>query len=88
MTNKEPMKVVFAPGCFDGFEGTQEELDSLVTEIQRMIDSGEFEENMIAVDEADVPPEVLEQIAAHVAEYETAEEAQAACEQARKKRLN
>jgi hypothetical protein len=28
-----PLKVVFAPGCFDSFEGTQEELDSLMAEI-------------------------------------------------------
>ena len=28
-----PLKVVFAPGCFDSFEGTQEELDELMAEI-------------------------------------------------------
>ena len=27
------MKIVFAPGCFDGFEGTQEELDALMKDI-------------------------------------------------------
>lgn len=27
-------KVEFAPGCFDGFEGTQEELDELIKAIQ------------------------------------------------------
>lgn len=27
------VKITFAPGCFDNFEGTQEELDKLVTEI-------------------------------------------------------
>jgi hypothetical protein len=27
------MKIVFAPGCFDGFEGTQEELDQLMADI-------------------------------------------------------
>ena len=30
----EKMKVTFAPGCFDNFEGTQEELDGLIKEIQ------------------------------------------------------
>ena len=35
------LKVEFAPGCFDSFEGTQEELDELMTEIQRLVDSGE-----------------------------------------------
>lgn len=28
------MKVEFAPGCFDNFEGTQEELEELITAIQ------------------------------------------------------
>ena len=39
------LKVVFAPGCFDDFEGTQEELDELVAEIKSMAERGEFEEN-------------------------------------------
>jgi hypothetical protein len=30
------IKVEFAPGCFDNFDGTQEELDELVAEIQNM----------------------------------------------------
>jgi len=34
MTGK---KVVFAPGCFDQFEGTQAELDEFVAEIQKMV---------------------------------------------------
>ena len=33
---KEPLKVVFEPGCFDHFDGTQEELDGLMAEIQDM----------------------------------------------------
>jgi hypothetical protein len=33
----EPIKKVeFAPGCFDTFDGTQEELDALMAEIQEM----------------------------------------------------
>jgi hypothetical protein len=35
MTEK-PMKVQFAPGCFDQFEGTQEELEALMKEITDM----------------------------------------------------
>jgi len=31
---KQPIKVVFAPGAFDTFDGTQEELDALMAEIQ------------------------------------------------------
>jgi len=32
--SKKPFEVVFAPGCFDHFDGTQEELDALMAEIQ------------------------------------------------------
>ena len=32
--SKQPLKVVFAPGAFDTFEGTQQELDELMAEIQ------------------------------------------------------
>jgi hypothetical protein len=34
MSDKKQMKVVFSPGCFDHFEGSQEELDAFVAEIQ------------------------------------------------------
>lgn len=47
---KKPLKLEFAPGCFDHFDGTQEELDELMAEIQRMFDSGEMEANAVAVD--------------------------------------
>jgi hypothetical protein len=40
----EKLKINFAPGCFDNFEGTQEELDALQAEIQSMF------ENMTAED--------------------------------------
>lgn len=36
------LKVEFAPGCFDSFEGTQEELAELIAEIHRMVESGDF----------------------------------------------
>jgi hypothetical protein len=39
------LKVVFAPGCFDNFEGTQEELDELIAEIKNMAERGEIDEN-------------------------------------------
>ena len=38
-------KLVFAPGCFDAFDGTQEELDALVAEIKKMAEDGTLEEN-------------------------------------------
>ena len=42
--------ITFAPGCFDSFEGTQEELDEMIAEITAMINSGEMEENARIVD--------------------------------------
>jgi hypothetical protein len=30
----KPIKVVFEPGCFDSFDGTQEELEKLMADIQ------------------------------------------------------
>jgi hypothetical protein len=47
--NKKP-EIVFAPGCFDNFEGTQEELDEMIAEIQRMAESGELFENSQPLD--------------------------------------
>lgn len=45
MSEEKKFKLVFAPGCFDDFEGTQEELDDLISEINRQLDTGEFFEN-------------------------------------------
>ena len=47
------IKVEFAPGCFDEFTGTQEELDSLINEIMQLANSGKlFEEsNIVNFDE-------------------------------------
>jgi len=62
MTNKEKpftgltpdevanLKIEFAPGCFDNFDGTQEELDELVNEIKRMFETGELSEKAELVD--------------------------------------
>ena len=36
--------IEFAPGCFDSFEGTQEELDEMVAQITAMFTSGEIDE--------------------------------------------
>lgn len=42
MTKDIKLKVVFAEGSMNEFEGTQEELDALVTEIKKMIANGAF----------------------------------------------
>lgn len=44
MSDNKLMKVVFAPGCFDHFEGTQEELDALVAELQNIFEGKTQEE--------------------------------------------
>lgn len=49
MTEKK-MKIEFAPGCFDTFEGTQEELDQLIAEITASIESGEFTDSCEELD--------------------------------------
>lgn len=38
-------KLVFMPGCFDSFEGTQEELDALIKEIEESFASGDLMNN-------------------------------------------
>lgn len=43
--SKDSYDIEFIPGSFDDFEGTQEELDSLVAEIKNMAASGELLEN-------------------------------------------
>jgi hypothetical protein len=47
------MKLVFAPGCFDHFDGTQEELDALVKEIEDSFANGEAFEQARAIEDLD-----------------------------------
>ena len=50
MDMKKLPTVVFAPGCFDSFEGTQEELDELIAEIQKSVEDGTLFEKSTPVD--------------------------------------
>ncbi len=50
MTDKKT-KIKFAPGCFDHFDGTQEELDGLVAELDRLVKTGEIHEQSHALTE-------------------------------------
>lgn len=53
MTEKKKVEIVFAPGCFDNFDGTQEELDQMMADIQQMVESGEiFEKSVPLSDES------------------------------------
>lgn len=47
---KNGYTIQFADGCFDNFDGTQEELDSLMSEIIAQFESGDFIENSQEVD--------------------------------------
>lgn len=65
---KKEIKIEFAPGAFDQFEGTQEELDELVAEIQKMF-AGKSAEEIAAMsrpleedDIDELPDEVLEKL--------------------------
>ena len=53
MTEKKPLRVIFDPGCFDNFDGTQEELDEFVKQIQEFAEAGLLFENSVELtDEA------------------------------------
>lgn len=54
-------KIIFAPGCFDEFEGTQEELDALVKGITDMVDSGEMFDQAKLVDYEDLISELTDE---------------------------
>ena len=46
--------IQFAPGCFDNFDGTQEELDEFIAEIKHMFESGEYLEKSVPISELDL----------------------------------
>lgn len=61
MTKDKEIEIVFAPGAFDSFEGTQEELDALVKEIETMAKSGELLEKSqpVNIDDMEIEDMVL-----------------------------
>jgi uncharacterized membrane protein len=63
------LKIEFAPGCFDSFEGTQEELDELINSIKEMFASGEAVEKARRLDFDDLDEEDLE-VLEHLASSE------------------
>jgi hypothetical protein len=54
MTEKKPLKVIFDPGCFDNFDGTQAELDEFVKQIQEFAESGLLFENSVEMTDEDI----------------------------------
>jgi hypothetical protein len=61
MTDKST-KLEFAPGCFDGFDGTQEELDEMLAMLKKMLEDDTLFENSTLVpdEEAEAIWEKLE----------------------------
>ena len=47
------LKIVFAPGCFDNLEMSQEELDEFVAKLESMVEDGSLFENSRPLDEND-----------------------------------
>lgn len=47
------LKIVFAEGAFDGFEGTQEELDAIIADLQKQLEDGTLFDNSEPVSEED-----------------------------------
>lgn len=60
--DEHKIKLEFAPGCFDDFDGTQEELQELIAHLQKMADDGSiFEQSRLLSD--DEAEKVLREVA-------------------------
>lgn len=61
MTDKKP-EIVFAPGCFDNFDGTQEELQDMIAQIHQMLEDGTLLENSepLSEEESEAITEMLQ----------------------------
>ena len=51
--NKSPLKIKFVEGSFDDFDGTQEELDEMVNEITKFLQSDEFAEALATAEQSE-----------------------------------
>lgn len=64
-------KLIFAPGAFDNFEGTQEELDELVSEIHKKFEDGTLFADSEPIDIQELDEVILERIESSNSEYPT-----------------
>ena len=62
MEKKNGIKLIYAPGCFDNFDGTQEELDALIAEIEKGFEDGTFIRESVELDVDDIEDLTDEQI--------------------------
>ncbi len=67
MTEEKKIKIEFAPGCFDNFEGTQEELDAFMAELQNKFSSMTREQ--IEAESRSIDEEYLEEMFEKDPEY-------------------
>lgn len=51
---KKELKVVFAEGCFDGFDGTQEELAEFIAEIRQMAQDGTIMDGAVPLSDEEI----------------------------------
>ena len=47
---KKEIKIVFAEGCFDNFDGTQEELQEMIAQIRQIASDGTLQEKSQPID--------------------------------------
>ena len=47
------MKIVFMEGCFDDFEGTQDELNDLIAELNKQLQDGSLLTHAVPLSEED-----------------------------------
>lgn len=59
---QKPLEVVFMPGCFDAFEGSQEELDEIIAMIQAKVADGSILEESRVIGEIDIDDELMENL--------------------------
>ena len=57
---KQPYKIEFVDGCFDEFEGTQEELDELIKMIEAKVADGSIFTESRPLDEEEDPEVIAE----------------------------
>lgn len=55
------LKIVFAEGCFDDFDGTQEELQAVIADLHQQLEDGTLFDNAIPVPE-DEAGEIFDKI--------------------------
>lgn len=62
MTQDKKPEIIFAPGCFDNFDGTQEELQEMLAQIHQMLEDGTLLENSepISEEESEAITEMLQ----------------------------